>query len=574
MPEQGFWRGNADIRLPAFAKPEHGAESGLRHGRLAGGNGRRRRAGPLARSLGKESVMRTIPAVLLSTLVSLSPFTFGPARAGSADAVQTEGGRIAGLAGTAGGVVAFRGIPYAAPPLGALRWRPPGPAPHWKGVRDGTRFGADCVQPAEYPELRGGGMSEDCLFLNVWTPAHRPQARLPVMVWFHGGGFRYGSGSHPSYDGAALAGRGAVVVTVNYRLGLLGFMAHPGLSAESPTHASGNYGLMDMLAALRWVQRNIAAFGGDPARVTVFGQSSGAHAISTMLVTPSSRGLYARAIMQSVGVMRPVASLAQAERFGELVGPDVAALRGLPAAELVARQKSLPRAAVLTEPALPGLTVDGALVPRPDYEAYAAGDYVHVPVLVGSNADEGGGAARKMAIATPAGLADYVARTFPGFEARAAQAYAAATDAEVKPVLSDLYGDLQFRYGTRALLRILARDGVPAWRYVYAHDRNGDGKLPVHGAELQFVFGTLAASHRGQHKPYGAADEQVSAAMGGAWTRFAASGDPNGAGLKGWRPVTPGQTPVHVFGKGPDRLDAQARARWDVIEDFYAAQRH
>ena len=257
----------------------------------------------------RETAINFLLAVALAGCSTLQPDT------GTAGTVRTEGGLVAGT-GAGSGVSAYRGIPYAAAPVGALRWRAPQPAAPWPGVKPGDKFGADCMQPAEYPELRGADMSEDCLNLNVWSPAQRTTSKLPVMVWIYGGGFTYGSGSHPSYDGEALARRGVVVVTLNYRVGLFGFMAHPQLTAESPTHSSGNYGLLDQIAALQWVQRNIAAFGGDPAHVTVFGQSAGAHAISTLLTSPLSDGLFQQAIMQSVGVMRPVATLSQAEAYG------------------------------------------------------------------------------------------------------------------------------------------------------------------------------------------------------------------------------------------------------------------
>jgi len=211
--------------------------------------------------------------------------------------VVTEGGLVAG---TGSDIRAFRGIPFAAAPVGLWRWKPPQAAPAWSGVRDGSRFGPDCMQPTEYPELRGAGMSEDCLSVNVWTPAKTSGERLPVFVWIYGGGFTYGSGSHPSYDGEALARRGIVVVNFNYRMGLFGFMAHPQLSAETSTRTSGNYALMDQIAALQWVQRNVKAFGGDPARVTVAGQSAGAMAISSLMTSDKARGLFHQAILQSV----------------------------------------------------------------------------------------------------------------------------------------------------------------------------------------------------------------------------------------------------------------------------------
>ncbi len=203
--------------------------------------------------------------------------------------VKTESGPVIG-AGDA--IRSFKGIPFAATPVGKLRWEPPQPFAHWTSPLDATRFGPDCIQPDEYPELRGNGKSEDCLTVNLWTPARDASEKLPVMVWVYGGGYTYGSGSHPSYDGEALARRGVVLVTFNYRLGLLGFMAHPELTAASPNKASGNYALMDIQAALQWVQRNIGAFGGDPSNVTVFGQSAGAFMISTLMSSQASKGLF------------------------------------------------------------------------------------------------------------------------------------------------------------------------------------------------------------------------------------------------------------------------------------------
>ncbi|MDM0116044.1 carboxylesterase family protein [Variovorax sp. J22R133] len=326
---------------------------------------------------------------LLGAAVLLTACAGMPGSQGSMDTVKTESGLVRGKGSE---VHAYLGIPYAAAPIGENRWRAPLPALKWNGIRDGSAFGPDCMQPAEYPELRGAGMSEDCLSVNVWSPANQPGEKLPVMVWIYGGGFTYGSGSHPSYDGEALAKRGVVVATLNYRLGLLGFMAHPELSAENATRSSGNYGLQDQIAALKWVQRNVGAFGGDAAKVTVFGQSAGAHSISTLISSPMADVLFQQAIMQSVGVMRPVAPLKEAENFGASIGASIKDLRAVPASELVERLKkaSARGQKIMTWPPL-SIVADGLVVRQPDFKAYGQGQFQRVRVVVGNVANEGAG---------------------------------------------------------------------------------------------------------------------------------------------------------------------------------------
>jgi para-nitrobenzyl esterase len=465
---------------------------------------------------------------LLLSLVGL------PSRpqAQAAAIVRTDGGQ---LRGEDGAIRAFRGIPYAAPPTGPLRWRPPQPAPAWQGVRDATAFGRDCPQPDYYPELRGAGQGEDCLTLNIWTSARSDDAPLPVMVWIYGGGFSTGSGSHPTYEGAEFARRGVVLVTLNYRLGLLGFMAHPGLTAESPDRASGNYGVMDQIAALQWIRRNIVAFGGDPNRVTIFGQSAGAMTIEAMLVSPLAQGLFQHALLQSVGAMRPMGTLAQAEQAGLELGEDLPALRRTTAAALTARlSRGGTESREASKPRPMGVIVDGHVVPVSDREAFSSGKYAKVPLIVGTNLDEGGGMARSAPIQTLAEFQDYLRRNFPEASREATDAYPAAGDAEVRPALARLLGDTEFNYGTRTLLRLASRDQPRVWRYLFTRHRDNAAHAPIHGAELQYVFGTLAGQHRGQRRPFDATDIAVSRAMTDAWVRFATTGDPNGSDLPHW----------------------------------------
>lgn len=490
----------------------------------------------------------------------------------SMNVVTTDAGAISG---TGDDVHIYRGIPYAAPPTGDLRWKPPTPASKWTGVLDGSKFGPDCVQPAEYPELRGAAMSEDCLRVNVWSPAKNPSAQLPVMVWIHGGGFTYGSGSHPSYDGEALARRGVVVVTLNYRLGLLGFMAHPALSAESPTHSSGNYGLLDQVAALKWVQKNIAAFGGDPSRVTVFGQSAGAHSISTLMASPLSDGLFQQAIMQSVGVMRPMVTLHEAEQRGLQVGTNLDELRKVPAQDLVTRLKTLSKSPTrqVTAPPYLSITQDGYVLPQPDYVRYSAGAYKHIRILVGSNENEGGGAVRTYPINTVSELQRYLDLNFPNFENQANAVFGAKNDSVVRQNLADLYTDTQFNYGTRQMLNAITQQGDMAYRYVFSRHRNGSPGAPIHGDELQFVFDTLSAPHRGKQRPFNPTDSTVAKDMADAWVRFAVTGNPSGGRVGTW-PLYQSTSENYVqFGSRPEVKTGLSSARLDLIQSYFERQR-
>jgi para-nitrobenzyl esterase len=300
--------------------------------------------------------------------------------------VQTPTGA---LAGSGGDIRVFTGIPFAAPPIGPLRWRPPEPPTPWQGVRDATQFGADCMQK-RLPDTRAPGVSEDCLTLNIWAPAQNSGGALPVMVWVFGGGFVDGSPSLPMYDGEALARKGVVLVTVNYRTGVFGFLAHTALAAESPNHSAGNYGILDVIAALRWLKGNIAAFGGDPNRVTVFGESAGASLLDMVLVSPLSEGLVHSAILQSPGAMRPLSSLAEASEIGKVVGTDIAAMRAMPAKQVLATTDQIvPAVRRLTTPRALGPILDGWVVPRTDTAAFASGEIRRVPLIVGGNSDEG-----------------------------------------------------------------------------------------------------------------------------------------------------------------------------------------
>ena len=305
--------------------------------------------------------------------------------------LSIEGGALAIPEPDANGVRAYKGVPYAAPPLGRLRWRPPQPVPPWAGVRPVGAFGPNSLQGVVFDDIdpRPAGISEDCLYLNIWTPAAPDDgARLPTMVWIHGGGFVVGSGAEPRYDGARLAARGILVVTLNHRLNALGFLAHPELTAESEHRASGNYGMLDLVAALQWVKRNIAAFGGDPDRVTIAGESAGSEAASALMASPLAKGLFARVIGESGAMFaspsRAPASLAKAEAGGLEFMRKVGA-------KTLAELRAAPAEAILA--AAPGLgyrpIVDGWFLPRSPAEIFAAGEQSDAPLMAGWNKDEG-----------------------------------------------------------------------------------------------------------------------------------------------------------------------------------------
>src|SRR5581483_9171837 len=297
--------------------------------------------------------------------------------------IHTASGVVEGVRSADKKVAVFEGIPFAAPPVGKLRWQAPQPVAAWEGVRKATAFGPRCMQAPIYSDMifRDPGPTEDCLYLNVWTPANSAEAKLPVMAWIYGGGFAAGAASEPRQDGSKLAEKGVVVVSMNYRLGVFGFFAHPELTKESPEHASGNYGLLDQAAALKWVQKNITAFGGDPGNVTIFGESAGSISVSAQMASPLSKNLIAAAIGESGSILGALSAspLAEGEqngvKFATAIGKDsLAALRAMPAEQLLE---------ATAKPGLPRFspTVDGWFFPKSPFEIFAAGEQAHVPLL-------------------------------------------------------------------------------------------------------------------------------------------------------------------------------------------------
>lgn len=471
-----------------------------------------------------------MPAAFL--LISISAALLFAVQAQSPDnspATEVTSGRIQGSMLAPGGAV-FKGIPFAQPPVGALRWREPRPVKPWTGIRAATSFGAPCAQNSAGRMLENS--SEDCLFLNVWTPEWPPRARKPVMLWIHGGGNYAGTAGSPNFDGETLARHGVVLVTANYRLTAFGFFAHPELTRESPHHASGNYGLLDQIAALQWVHSNIARFGGDPANVTIFGQSAGAVDAMVLMTSPLAKGLFHKVIAESGTVTRnpdaitlsmtalgPVMSvkngdvtysdapaLAEAETNGQdLIAGNLRDLRALPAADILKATAS-PHKNI--GPAN-GIVVDGWALPRPPAEVFATGQEYRVPLLAGNNARE-----RTPPPTSPEDLKKAMEGMYGPLAPRASALY-------ITPDL--LYGDAAAQWVVDTMYRcpVVAElswhvaAGNPAWEYQF--DRG-----VAHGAEVPYVFGTL--------KSPAEIDRRISNNIQEYWTTFAKTGNP------GWPP--------------------------------------
>ncbi len=460
--------------------------------------------------------------------------------------VRVDSGEIEGLRARVDGVPLseFRGIPFAAPPLGNLRWRPPRPAAPWEGVREARRFGPRCMQRPLFSDMvfRSDGMSEDCLYLNVWTPARA--AKLPVLVYFYGGGFEAGDGSEPRYDGASLAACGIVTVTVNYRLGVFGFLALPALAAESQAHAAGNYGLLDQVAALHWVKANIDRFGGDPAHVTIGGESAGSISVNALATSARARGLFARAIGESGALIAPIApqALAAAERAGAVFSARIGAksleaLRALPAAALLRAANP----AVMPAPSF-APDLDGYFLKEPPAATFERGAQADVPLLLGSNSEEASYfAILKGGSPTPAHYRSAILRLFGPLAGRALALYPGNRASEVRRSATALAGDLFIAHTTWAWMDMQRRRGrAPVYFYGFDQARPakrhpGRGEAPdsgaVHSAEIEYALGNLGGNAVYAWTP---ADGEVSRIMEGYFAQFIKSGDPNGPGLPHW----------------------------------------
>ncbi len=437
---------------------------------------------------------------------------------------STSAGKLMGLRLDAG-VVSFRGIPYAAPPVGPRRWQPPAPPERWTNVRDARSFGSDAVQVAGIRHSRAPGMSEDCLFVNVWAPEQSRAGGWPVIVWSGGGAFSTGGGAFDVEDLARLAARGVVAVSFNYRLGIFGFLAHPALSAESPDRSSGNYGLMDHVAALKWVRENIAAFGGDPTNVTYMAESSGAAAGLLLLTTPIERNLFDKAILLSPGSTSPLLSLADAEQSGAALAGTAEELRAIPADELLANTKRLaapPSNLSVARPLRP--IMDGRLITTD--QAYASEQFDAVPVIIGTNEDEGRFFTRRMAITSMEDYARYLSNTFGRRAEEAAALYPAASESDVPSASAAAYGDVSINHPVDRLALAFARRQQQTFRFVYTYRHGETNQPPTHSEEAETFLDNRPHVTRG--------DAEMAEKIGRYIVAFAQSGAPGSPDLHDW----------------------------------------
>lgn len=513
-----------------------------------------------------------ISRILLST-VALFSMANAPAYA-NPEATVTQGK----LTGKQDGLVkAFLGIPYAAPPVEKLRWRAPQPAALWRGVRDATKFGDSCIQnllpngrPPWTPEyVVHGEVSEDCLSLNVWTPA-KVGDRKPVLVWIHGGGFNEGSGSVPIYNGSALAGRDIVVVTVNYRLGALGFLAHPELSREASANGEvgANFGLQDQIAALKWIQGNIAAFGGDPGNVTIAGQSAGSMAVHSLVSSPLAKGLFGRAIAQSglPGAL-PIPTLAQAEK----VGLELSSVKG---AKSLADMRALPAAAFISAAENPsairfGAIIDGKLLPASPAEILDARTFNDVPMMVGQTSDEGS-AFPGYGAGDVASYKAYMARSFGDEAIRFEKLYPSATEAVRSKSVKDAARDRGLALIDNWATTRIVKGRTPVYVYYFSHPEPGEGSDKFgafHSSEIPYVLSTLDMS---PERNFTYLDRQISLTMSSYWVNFVRNGNPNSLGLPVWSPVSTTNVSLMEFGSKVASRDILSPAKLRAYRAYVA----
>jgi para-nitrobenzyl esterase len=499
-----------------------------------------------------------ITCLALTILLSISAVAQNPR-------VKTANGVVEGTIDSTG-IHSFKGIPFAQPPIGDLRWKEPQPAKNWSGVLKADHFGPNAMQKNVFGDMkfRSSKMSEDCLYLNVWTPAKSVKEKLPVLVYFYGGGFVAGDGSESRYDGESMAQKGIVAVTVNYRLGVFGFLSHPELTKESVHHSSGNYGLLDQNAALRWVQKNIAAFGGDPKRVTIAGESAGSISVSAQMASPLSKDLIDGAIGESGAMIAPTLpaiQLADAEKngvtFGQKVGATTLAdLRAIPA------DKLLDLASKPGNPPMPAV-VDGYFLPKPVVDIFAAGEQAHVPLLAGWNSAEVPYQALMWGDSpTPENYAKKIKQLYPNDTAEVMKLYPGATQDQVIESATKLASDRFIVYSTWKWAELQAKTGGnPVYCYIFSHPRppmvasmgnakaglaggvikgnanEAPSKMPppfvgaAHASEIEYAMGNLGGNKVYAWTPD---DYKVSATMEDYFANFIKTGNPNGAGLPEW----------------------------------------
>jgi para-nitrobenzyl esterase len=507
--------------------------------------------------------MKTMKKTLRKSFISLLMFSFiailiSCSTRSLQQPIQIESGLISGVKSESSNVLIFKGISYAAPPVGNLRWREPQPALTWEGVRTADKFCASCMQKLDKSRLphteefmSQDTISEDCLFLNLWTPARTAEDKLPILVWLHGGGLTEGAGSVKVYDGEELAKKGIIVVTINYRLGVLGFLAHPELTAESPDHVSGNYGLLDQLAALKWVKNNIAAFGGDPDRVTIAGQSAGAGSVRMLTISPLAKGLFHRAVTESGSSFTtpPTPTLSEAEvkgtEFAKIKGVStLAELRAMSPQELIALSPDLNTVTIMGRF---GFNIDGLSLPADVNEIFAEGKQNDTPFITGLNADE----------------TRYRGEQSDAFK----ELYPSSTKEEAAARLKEA-GQEQSRLNAYLWLEFRAKTAKTNG-YSYFFDR----AIPwpehpefgaFHTSEVPYVFNNLMMLNR----PWEETDKIVADRMSSYWVNFVKTGDPNGPGLPVWAAFDSTGKETMRLGKNTEMMSiAGSQGKFDFLKE-------
>lgn len=509
-------------------------------------------------------------------MVVLIVMTSGVFGQSPAPLAKTDAGMVAGK--MEGSVRAFLGIPYAAPPIGDLRWKPPAAPAKWEGMRSAIEFGPRCMQGRIFNDMvfRDPGPSEDCLTLNVWAPADAK--KLPVMVWMYGGGFQAGGTSEPRQDGQNLAKQGVLVVSMNYRLGVFGFLALPQLAAESPKNAAGNYGLMDQTAALEWVYRNIAAFGGDPENVTIFGESAGSFSVGAQMASPLAKGLFHKAIGESGAAFYsqglPFKTLGERENEDAKFAESALGVKSLTGLRAVSAEKLLD-ASLKKGDGQNGFRfspdVDGYFLPKAIPAIFAKGRQNDVPLLAGWNHDEGKFAVSGSEKPTAATLKATAEKEFGALAPEFLKLYSANSDAEALRSIEDFAGDRFIAFSTWKWIEAQKRSGKQVV-YRYRFDLSlpapdtPEGLGAYHSAEIEYVFGQLDS----KALPFRAEDRKLSEQMQRYWSNFARSGDPNGPGLPKWPAYEPGSGwQVMHLSAAPEAAKDSLRGRYLFLDKVW-----
>lgn len=510
--------------------------------------------------------MKTLKSIALSAVVIV--FTTITCYAQLPVQVKVEAGLIQGT--QENDLTIFRGIPFAAPPIGTLRWKAPQPVRNWDGVKEAFHFAASPMQGGN----PAGGKSEDCLYLNVWTPAKAEKDQLPVLVWIYGGGFSSGSTSDPWYDGKKLAQKGVVFVSIAYRVGPLGFLAHPELSKETTNHVSGNYGLLDQIAGLKWVQDNIAAFGGDPKKVTIFGESAGGISVSMLCASPLAKGLFRGAISQSGGSFGPVSSITypgenmKALKQAESDGLAYAAKAGAASIEEL-RQMEVDKLPMGWAVGSSWPVVDGYVIPDVQYKLYKEGKYNDIPVLIGYNSDEG--LFFSQGKDTPQEYINGVKTRYGKFADDLIKAYPVG-ESSIPRSARNLMRDATFGWHNWTWAKLQSKTGKSKVFY-YFFDQHPDypegspeyGHGSSHAQDVSYVFQHINQSNPGTSK----SDAEISMAMGNYWINFAKYGNPNGKGLPQWPAFTAKKTAVMHFAETPHIGPVPDEKSLEVLDQYF-----